>query len=104
MNSWKIKITDDAREQILALGKASANRIMDYLYERLPNAPHPRALGKALTGKYTGYWRYRVGDLRIICDIRDNVLWIVVVMAGRRDKIYKRPIPKYNDPEEENDR
>ena len=85
------------------LDDAAARRITKYLFSNVLRAPHPRSLGKALTGQYDGYWRYRVGDHRVICDIRDNVLWVVVVMVGRRDKVYKRPIPKHNVPEEEND-
>lgn len=96
MPSWKIKFTRTAAADMKKLDDAAARRITKYLFSNVLRAPNPRALGKALTGKYTGYWRYRVGDHRIICEIRDNVLWVVVVMIGRRDKVYKRPIPEHH--------
>ena len=45
-----------------------------------------------MTGRFTGYWRYRVGDYRIICDIRDNELTILAVAIGKRDDVYKQNI------------
>lgn len=99
--SWEIRFTKTAQADMNRLDDADVRRITKYLFSNVLSAPHPRSLGKALSGPYAGFWRYRVGDHRIICDIRDNVLWVVVVMAGRRDKIYKRPVPKYDIPDEE---
>ena len=50
---------------------------------------NPRSMGKALSSNKTGFWRYRVGDYRIICDIEDAVLVILVVEVNHRSKVYK---------------
>ena len=50
---------------------------------------NPRLQGKALTGKYSGLWRYRVGDYRLICNIEDNTVTILVLALGHRKDVYK---------------
>ena len=50
----------------------------------------PRSTGKALAGNLAGLWRYRVGDYRIVCDIEDEVLLILVIDVAHRSKVYKR--------------
>lgn len=50
----------------------------------------PRSIGKGLTGNLAGLWRYRVGDYRIICDIEDAVLVILVIDVAHRREVYKR--------------
>lgn len=49
---------------------------------------NPRQLGKALTGELSGLWRYRAGDYRIVCEIQDTVLMILVVRVAHRKDIY----------------
>ena len=66
-----------------------ANRITTFLRQRLATLDYPRSTGKALTGPQLGtYWRYRVGDYRIICDIQDEALCILVIEVGNRWDIY----------------
>lgn len=64
-------------------------RIRSFLEERLVQLTDPRQLGKALKGSSQEFWRYRVGDYRIICDIRDDALVILVIKAGHRREIYR---------------
>lgn len=64
-------------------------RIRSFLEERLVQLTDPRQLGKALKGGSQEFWRYRVGDYRIICDIRDDALVILVIKAGHRREIYR---------------
>ena len=72
--AWTIDYTETARKTLRKLDKQTARRILDYMDERIAPADDPRASGKALTGPVLGaYWRYRVGDYRIICDIQDKV-------------------------------
>ncbi len=66
-----------------------ARRIRDELAE-IAELDDPRSRGKALTGNLTGVWRYRVGDYRILCDIEDGRLVIVVVDVARRREVYRR--------------
>jgi mRNA interferase RelE/StbE len=56
--------------------------------ERIGTADDPYALGGALTGKWAGYWRYRVGDYRVICKLWDEKLIVMVVKAGHRSNVY----------------
>ncbi|NYE61544.1 mRNA interferase RelE/StbE [Duganella sp. 1224] len=88
--AWQIDYTRQAQRQLAKLDKAAARRILDYMDQQV--APHadPRRLGKALTGARLGnYWRYRVGDYRIICDIQDGILHVLVVGIGHRRHIYR---------------
>lgn len=68
--AWTIDYADTAREQLRRLDKQAARRIVDYMDERIAGMENPRSTGKALTGPLGGFWRYRVGDYRVICNIR----------------------------------
>lgn len=83
--AWKIKYLDAAIKQLSRLDKATARRIDAYLHK----IENPRHSGKALQGKLKGYWRYRIGDFRVICDIQDKQLIILVMEVGDRKDIYK---------------
>lgn len=71
------------------LDRETARRIIAKLRE-ISQLEDPRSTGKALVGNLAGLWRYRVGDYRIICDIEDGVLVILVVDIAHRSKVYKR--------------
>ena len=66
-----------------------SRRVVNYMETRVAPLDNPRQLGKALTGQWAGYWRYRVGRCRVICDIQDRALRIIVVRAGQRDDVYR---------------
>ena len=87
--AWRIELTDSAKKQLGKLDKATAKRITGFLRERLAPLDDPRSLGKALTGPLGTYWRYRVGDFRIICDIQDDALRVLVVRIGNRREVYR---------------
>lgn len=86
---WTIDYTETAREQLRKLDKPVARRIADFMDERIAESNNPRQGGKALTGPLGGLWRYRVGDYRVICEIQDGALRVLVVEVGNRDKIYR---------------
>ena len=87
--AWKIDYTASAMQQLRKLDKSTAQRILDHMDERI--APNdPRSTGKALTGPLGEFWRYRVGDYRIVCDIQDNALLVLVVRIGKRSEIYRQ--------------
>lgn len=71
------------------LDKRIAARVFDELDE-IAKLEDPRSKGKALTGNLAGVWRYRVGDYRILCDIQDGRLVVVVVDVAHRRKVYER--------------
>lgn len=87
--AWTIDYTDTAKGQLRKLDKQSARRIVDYMDERITGLDNPRSMGKALAGPLGGLWRYRVGDYRVICDIQDEVLRVLVVLVGNRGEIYR---------------
>ena len=88
--AWTIDYTETAKKQLRKLDQQTARRIVDFMDERIATQEDPRSIGKALTGPVLGaYWRYRVGDCRIICDIHDHVLCILVIEIANRREIYR---------------
>lgn len=87
--AWRIELSDTAAKQLGKLDKVDAKRITAFLRQRLAGLDNPRSLGKALSGPLGDLWRYRVGDHRIICDIQDNVLCVLVVKIGNRREVYR---------------
>ncbi|MDE0166691.1 MAG: type II toxin-antitoxin system RelE/ParE family toxin [Bryobacterales bacterium] len=87
--TWTIEYTATARTQLRKLDKQIARRIVDYMNERVAVLEDPRIVGKALTGVLGELWRYRVGDCRVICDIQDDALRVLVVRVGIRDRVYR---------------
>ena len=87
---WRIELTATAAKQLGKLDRNEAKRITAFLREHLAAHDDPRSLGKALTGPTLGtYWRYRVGDYRLICAIEDGVLRILVLEVGSRRDVYR---------------
>jgi len=87
--AWVIEYTDTAKEQLRKLDRPVARRIVDFMDERIAKAESPRQSGRALTGPLGSLWRYRVGDYRVICDIQDGALRVLVIALGNRRKIYR---------------
>lgn len=88
--SWNINYTDTAKKQLKKLDRQVALRIVDFMDERIAGLDDPRSTGKALTGLLLGaYWRYRVGEYRVICDIQDGALCVLVIEVGNRKEVYK---------------
>ena len=87
--AWTIEYTDTAKGELRKLDKQVARRIVDFMDERIAGRDNPRDSGKALTGSLGGFWRYRVGDVRVICDIQDGALRVLVVQIGNRREIYR---------------
>ncbi len=88
--AWTIDYTETARKQLLKLDRQVARRILDFMDERIAGQEDPRSAGKVLTGPMLGvFWCYRVGDCRIICDIQDGALRILVIEIGNRKGVYR---------------
>lgn len=85
---WKIDYAEAAKKQLRKLDKQTALRILDFMDARVSELDNPRSTGKALTGPLGGLWRYRVGDCRVICEIQDGALRVLVVQVGNRRDIY----------------
>ena len=86
---WTIDYSDTAKTQLRKLDKQTARRILDFMNERVIVRDDRRSTGKALTGPLGGLWRYRVGDYRVICEINDGSLRILVVQIGNRREVYR---------------
>lgn len=88
--AWTIEFDANALRSLDRLGRQEQLRIRRYLHERVASAKSPRDLGKPLTGsKFGELWRYRVGDYRVICQIKDGVLLVLVLEIGHRSAIYR---------------
>lgn len=88
--AWKIEFSETAKKQLRRLDVPVARRIALYLSERVARSADPRRLGKALTGPQLGaYWRYRVGDYRLICELQDGRLVVLVLTVGHRSDVYR---------------
>lgn len=88
--AWTISYTATASKQLRKLDRQIARRIVDFMDERVAPQADPRTTGRALTGPLRGvYWRYRVGDYRIICDIQDGALCVLVIEIGNRSEVYR---------------
>lgn len=87
--AWTIDYADTAKGQLRKLDKQVARRIVDFMDDRIARLEGPRSAGKALVGPHGGFWRYRVGDFRVICDIQDDILRVLVVQIGNRREVYR---------------
>ena len=85
---WKIEWQESARKSLRKLDKQTQERILRYLKDRIQPAEDPQVYGKGLTSELSGYWRYRVGDYRIVCKIFHETITIVVVDVDHRKEIY----------------
>ncbi|HTV16100.1 MAG TPA: type II toxin-antitoxin system RelE/ParE family toxin [Acidobacteriaceae bacterium] len=88
--AWQIELSSSAERDLDSLDLEIGRRVLKFLYERVANLENPRSLGQALTGSDLGsLWRYRVGDYRILCDIQDQRVLILVVEVGHRREVYR---------------
>ena len=88
--AWLIKLDDAAKKDLAKLDKQLARRITAFLRERVSVLDDPRSIGEALKGSKLGeFWKYRVGDYRIISSIEDGALCILVVRIGNRREVYR---------------
>jgi len=87
---WTVEIMQFAERQLRKLDRKVRDRILDYLHDRIEGCKNPRHFGESLKGGRAGLWRYRVGDYRIICELRDEVLAVVALTVGHRREIYRR--------------
>lgn len=88
--AWKLIFNEKALKMLKNLDKPTASRIINFLENRLSIADNPRTFGAALKGSALGdFWKYRVGEYRIITSIHDAEITIVVMKIGNRKDIYR---------------
>jgi mRNA interferase RelE/StbE len=88
--AWAIEYDKAAEKEIAKLDRQIAQRIIQFMGSRVGKLENPRSIGQALTGSTLGeYWKYRVGDYRIIAEIQDSRLVVLVVRVGNRRAVYR---------------
>ena len=87
--AWTLRISETARRQFKKLDRSTAQTLLRYLNRLLLEVENPRQRGKGLTANRTGLWRYRVGDYRVICDIQDDQLLVLVLQVAHRRDVYR---------------
>lgn len=85
---WTIKIEEKAKKELKKLGHQAHEKIINFL-KRVKRLSDPRQMGGALSGELKGLWKYRVGDYRIVCNIQDSELIVLVIHTGHRKDVYK---------------
>ena len=88
--AWRVELSPVAQKGLRGLDQAVVHRILKFLHERVAPLEDPRCIGEALKGSELGeFWKYRVGDYRIICAIEDGELLVLVVRIGNRREVYR---------------
>jgi mRNA interferase RelE/StbE len=88
--AWKVELSSQALKALGQLDAQVARRILTFLHDRVAPLEDPRSIGEALKGSRLGeFWKYRIGDYRIISSIEDGALRILVVKVGNRREVYR---------------
>jgi mRNA interferase RelE/StbE len=88
--AWKVELSATADRELSKLNPQHSKRILKFLQERIAKLDDPRSLGKALHGSRFGeFWKYRLGEYRLICKIEDVRLLVLVLRVGHRKEIYR---------------
>ena len=87
--TWTVEFDDAAAKELRKLDKQAQRDILRYFRERIATNEHPRRFGKPLSRELAGLWRYRLHNYRMICNIEDNRLIVLVLRVGHRKDVYK---------------
>ena len=86
---YKVEFTESAKKQLKKLDIYTQKILLVWLNKNLEGCENPRIHGKPLSANRAGQWRYRVGDYRILCDIQDDKIVILVIAIGHRREVYE---------------
>ncbi|MBF0806495.1 MULTISPECIES: type II toxin-antitoxin system RelE/ParE family toxin [unclassified Streptococcus] len=87
--TYRLVVSEEVKKQLKKMDKHVRLMLVKDMKKRLDGLENPRQIGKALVGNKKDLWRYRLGNYRIICDIRDNEMIVLAVEVGHRKEIYK---------------
>jgi mRNA interferase RelE/StbE len=87
--AWTVEISNFAERQLKKLDPPIRKRLLNWLDDRIEGCKNPRHFGEPLKGGKEGLWRYRVGDYRIICEIREKELIVLAIAIGHRREVYR---------------
>ncbi len=88
--NYHVEFAEGARRELKKLDRYTATMIMAWIRKNLEGCTDPRQHGKGLTANRSGGWRYRVGDYRLLAEIQDSKILILILHIGHRSEIYKR--------------
>ena len=86
---WTIEFLPEAAKELKKLDRQVAARIIQTLEERIAPLADPRTIGSALVGEHAGYWRWRIGDYRVVARIEDARITVLVVRVAHRREVYR---------------
>ena len=87
---WTVEISDVAERQLRKLDRPIQKRIIDWIDDRIEGCKDPRHFGEPLKGDRAGFWRYRIGEYRVLCDIQNEKVVVLVLTVGHRRQVYRR--------------
>ena len=85
---YKVRFTERAKKDLKKLDRHTSALILGWVRKNLENCENPRQHGKCLTANRSGQWRYRVGDYRLLAEIQDGTITILILNVGHRREIY----------------
>ncbi len=88
--SWTIEFERSSAREFRKLDPKIQRRIRDFFLQRILSADNPRVSGKPLRGKQANLWRYRIGSWRVVAEIQDHRLIILIVRVGHRGDVYRK--------------
>lgn len=88
--AWTIEYAESIQKDIRKLDPAERRRIREFLEGKVAALDDPRSIGKALSGSFSGLWRYRIGDYRVIVSIDDARFCVLVLKVGHRKSVYRK--------------
>ena len=86
---WAVVLDAKVEKELGRLSSVDRQRILRFLHERVATSENPRSLGDALAGPLSGYWKYRIGDYRVIARLIDQTVTVYVVRIGNRREVYR---------------
>lgn len=89
LNNYKVIYSHKAAKQLQKLDKFTSRTIYAWIDKNLQNCLDPRRHGKALSANLSGLWRYRVGDYRLLAEIQDDKIIILILTVGHRRDVYE---------------
>jgi len=87
---YQVILTEQAQKQLKKMDRYTAALIIGWLRKNVEGCENPRAFGKALTANRSGQWRYRIGDYRVLAEIQDEKIIVLVLGIGHRKEVYDR--------------
>jgi len=87
--AWTVRWERRAIKDMAKLGSVERERVARFILDRIASRDNPREIGEALVGSFAGYWRYRVGDYRVVASIDDGAITILIVQVGNRREVYR---------------